>query len=272
MKIFKLFPIVIFSLSSLVGVSSGDNYHVGGRSSALGNSSVMLQDRWAIHHNQAGLAWLEEKSVGAYYESRYTTAKLGLQGGAFVLPTEVGTFGLSVSSFGYSLYNETKVGVAYARKLSPMFSVGIQLDYFSIGIGDNYGRAHTFSGEVGVMAVLTENLTVGAHLFNPARTKIAEYNDEHLPTILRFGASYKFSEKVLMTSEMEKDIDQKPVFKSGLEYNITDPIFIRAGIASNPFVSSFGVGIRLKGFEFDIATSFHSVLGYTPQLSLGYTF
>ena len=153
-----------------------------------------------------------------------------------------------------------------------MFSVGIQLDYFSIGIGDNYGRANTFSGEIGVMAVLTKNLTVGAHLFNPSRTKIAAYNDEHLPTILRFGASYKVSEKVLITSEMEKDIDQKAVFKSGLEYNITDPIFVRAGISSNPFVSSFGVVVRLKGFEFDIATAFHSVLGYTPQLSLGYTF
>lgn len=272
MKSSHLFLFVFLLAISFPVFPSGENYHVGARSSAMGNSSVMLQDRWSIHHNQAGLAWLDEKSVGAYYESRYTMSKLGLQGGAFVLPTSAGTFALSVSSFGYTLYNETKVGLAYAKKLSPMFSVGVQLDYFSIGIGDNYGRANVFSGEIGVMAILTDDLTVGAHLFNPARAKVAQYNNERLPTILRFGASYTFSDKVLMTAEMEKDIDQKPVFKSGLEYNISDPIFIRAGIASNPFVSSFGVGVRLKGFEFDIATSFHSVLGYTPQLSLGYTF
>ncbi|MBL4625100.1 MAG: hypothetical protein JKY42_08180 [Flavobacteriales bacterium] len=273
MKFLKPCSLLLTVLCCFSGFASGDNYHIGGRSAAMGNSSVMLQDRWSIHHNQAGLAWLEKKSVGVYYESRYTTSQLGLQGGAFILPTEAaGTFGLSISTFGYSLYNETKIGLAYARKLSPMFSVGIQLDYFSIGIGENYGRVGAFSGEIGVLAVLTDNLTVGAHLFNPSRTRIAQYNDEHLPTILRFGASYKFSDKVLMTGEMEKDIDQKPVFKSGLEYNISEPIFIRAGIASNPFVSSFGVGVRLKGFEFDIATSFHSVLGYTPQLSLGYTF
>ncbi|MBL4652520.1 MAG: hypothetical protein JKY53_06595 [Flavobacteriales bacterium] len=271
----KKLHLFLFALSFTIAFSvfsSGENYHIGARSAGMGNSSVMLQDRWSIHHNQAGLAWIDEKSAGAYYESRYTISKLGLQGGALVLPTSAGTFGLSVSSFGYSLYNETKVGLAFAKKLSPIFSVGIQLDYFSIGIGDNYGRANIFSGEIGVMAILTDNLTVGAHLFNPSRASIAQYNNEKMPTILRFGASYTFSEKVLMTAEMEKDIDQKPVFKSGLEYNISDPIFIRAGISSNPFVSSFGVGVRLKGFEFDIATSFHSVLGYTPQLSLGYTF
>jgi len=272
MDFFKLILVGLLTCLYSKGLASGDNYHIGGRSASMGSSSVMLQDRWAIHHNQAGLAWLDKKTVGAYYESRYTTSALGLQGGAFVLPTEAGTFGLSVCGFGYSLYNETKLGLAYARKLSPMFSVGIQLDYFSIGIGDNYGRVNVFGGEVGIMEILTEQLTVGAHIFNPSRARVAEYNDEHLPTILRFGAGYTLSEKILLTAEMEKDMDHKPVFKSGLEYNISEPIFIRAGIASNPFVSSFGFGVRLKGFEFDLATSFHSVLGYTPQLSLGYTF
>ena len=131
MDFFKLILFGLLTCLCYKGFASGDNYHIGGRSAAMGSSSVMLQDRWAIHHNQAGLAWLDQKTVGAYYESRYTTSALGLQGGAFVLPMDVGTFGLSVSAFGYSLYNETKVGLAYARKLSPMFSVGIQLDYFS---------------------------------------------------------------------------------------------------------------------------------------------
>ena len=36
---------------------------------------------------------------------------------ALALPTNAGTFGLSYSYFGYSKYNESKIGLAYAKKL-----------------------------------------------------------------------------------------------------------------------------------------------------------
>lgn len=273
MKFSRFIPFIILIFGAFsYSIASGENYHVGGRAAGMGNSAVTLKDRWGVHHNQAALAWVGKKSAGVYYESRFMTPEMGLQGGAFILPMKAGTFGLSVSAFGYSAYNETKVGLAYARKLSEIFSVGIQLDYMTVGIGDNYGRAHAFTGEIGVLANLTEDLTIGAHIFNPVRTKLADYNDEKLATIIRFGAGYTFSEKVLVTAEMEKDIDHKPVFRSGLEYNLTSPIFIRAGISTNPFITSVGVGVQFKGFEMDFATGYHSVLGYTPQLSLAYEF
>lgn len=252
--------------------SSGENYHIGGRSAGLGNSSVTLKDSWSIHHNQAGLAFNEKMTAGIYYESRFATPELGLKGGIFVLPTNSGTFGLSVTSFGFKLYNETKVGLAYGRKFGENFSAGVQLDYISVGLGENYGRSQAVTIEAGILANLSDELTVGAHVFNPNRSQIADYDDELLPAILRLGANYKFSEKVFVTAEMEKDVDHKPIFKSGLEYHISKPLFLRAGISSNPFVSSFGFGILLKQFQFDFATSYHSILGYTPQLSLGYSF
>ncbi len=133
----KLRHILVFALLfaiSYSGLCSGENYHIGGRSAAMGHSSVMLKDQWSIHHNQAGLAWMDKKAAGIYYESRFATSALGLQGDLFVLPTKLGNFGVSVAAFGFSLYNETKVGLAYARKLSPMFSVGVQLNYLTIGI------------------------------------------------------------------------------------------------------------------------------------------
>ena len=89
---------------------------------------------------------------------------------------------------------------------------------------------------------------------------------------MRFGGSYKFSEKALLSSELEKNVGLTTIFKAGLEYHIVEQVFLRGGIASNPTLSSFGFGFKLKQWQVDVASSYHQVLGFTPQVSLVYDF
>ncbi|TVQ94631.1 MAG: DNA-binding protein, partial [Bacteroidetes bacterium] len=63
-----------------------------------------------------------------------------------------------------------------------------------------------------------------------------------------------------------------PVFRTGIEYRISDPLYIRGGIGTNPTTNAFGFGLELGNLNLDIATSFHHVLGYSPQLSFIYHF
>jgi hypothetical protein len=264
--------LLFFYLISLGVFASGDNYHVGARSAGMGNASVALIDQWSIHHNQAGMAFLEKSYGAVAVETLFGIPENSIKGLAVGLHTKSGVFGLNVSSYGFSLYNETKVGLAYARKLGDNFAIGVQMDYLTVGLGENYGRAHAFAAEVGLMAKLNDKLTAGAHIYNPNRAKMADYNNEKIPTIIRLGFDYVFSKKLLVDVEVLKDIDHKSVFKSGLEYHIVDMLYLRTGIATNPFVSSFGFGLSLKNLNIDIATSYHAVLGYTPHISLGYKF
>lgn len=248
----------------------GDNHHIGARSAGLGNASVTLTDLWAAHHNQAGLAYVENISAGIFYESRFSLSELGLKGGVFALPVKGGVIGVSAFSFGYSNYSESKYGLAYARKFGDNFSVGIQLDYLHTRIAENYGSKGSVAGEIGLRAQLLDNLTLGAHVFNLSRTKLADFDNERIPTIMRVGLDYKFSDKVFLAFETEKDIDQKVIVKTGLEYHILEMLYLRAGVASNPFVYSFGFGLDYKGLRLDIASSVHPVLGYSPQVALSY--
>lgn len=259
----------IFSIcnSSFAG---SDNSPVGARSAGIANASVTLSDVWSVHHNQAGLGFVKSAGAGIYYENRFMMKELSLKGGAAVYPIKAGTFGVSVSSFGYTLYSENKIGIAFGKALGENFSAGIQLDYLSTRIAENYGQSAAFAGEIGIQAKPWKNLTVGVHLFNPTRSKLADYNNERTPTILRVGLDYKFSDKVFVAVETEKDIDHKPVFKAGLEYRPAEALYLRAGISTNPSLSSFGFGLKLKQFKLDFASSFHSVLGYTPQMGLVY--
>ncbi|MFH1319450.1 MAG: hypothetical protein ABII90_02200 [Bacteroidota bacterium] len=279
MKIKRLYFILLIILLSLNLQAGNDNYGIGARSAGMGNASVTISDLWSVHHNQAGLARLENISAGIYYENRFAVSELSLKGVAVAIPVPGaadGVFGVSMSYFGYSKYNDCKIGLAYAKSFGDKFSAGIMLDYLSTRIGEDYGKKMNVAVEIGIQAQLIKNLSVGAHIFNPTRSKIAEFEIqgtpevERIPTIMRFGLNYTFSDKVFVSLETEKDIDYKPVFKAGLEYHIIKELFLRTGISTNPTFNTFGFGLNLKQFTFDFAVSIHQVLGYTPHLSLAY--
>jgi len=255
-------------LFSSACIATGENWPIGGRGAGLSNASVTIKDIWAVSNNQAGLAGIKVLTAGFYYENRYGLKDLGLKSGAIVLPTKSGVFGLSMTYFGFALYNESRIGLAYAKSFGNKFSVGVQLDYLNTHIAENYGNSGTVAGEIGLRYQLNNKLAIGAHIFNPTRAKVAAYNKERAPTIINLGLSYNFSDKVLLAVETEKDIQFKPVFKAGVEYKPVRTFYFRTGISTNPVLNSFGFGVEYLNFNLDFAASYHQVLGFTPQVSL----
>ena len=266
--------VFLLLLSCNLAVYAGiGNPHLGARSAALGHASVTLRDVWSLHNNQAGLGFLKKVAAGAYYENRFNLSEMSLRGAVFAVPTKAGTFGLNVQQFGFSAYNETKYGLAYARKFGDNFSAGIQLNYMTVRVqAEEYGNRNLISAELGFQANITEKLKVGAHVFNPTTTELDDYDNERLPTIMRVGLQYDFSEKVMAFAEVEKDVDRPAHVKLAVEYQVIDLIHLRAGISTNPFRNSFGFGLNLKGLSLDIASTYHEILGYTPQVGLSYQF
>lgn len=277
-KVIYLFLVVLFSQSIF---AAGDNYGLGARSGGMANASVTFSDIWSIHHNQAGLANIESITTGIYYQNRFGLNELGVQGFAFALPIQEvskGVIGVSVTYFGYSQYNDSKIGLAYGKQLGDKYSVGIQLDYLQTRLGGDYGSSTAFAGELGIRAKLLSNLSLGVHIYNPTRSKISEFTiqetifTERIPTIMRVGLSYTFSDQVLVAVEVEKDVYYSPVFKMGIEYRPVEQLYLRGGLASNPVYNTFGFGLYFKNFKIDFSGSKHQVLGYTSEISLIYGF
>ena len=267
----KIITCLIILLFHGYHVLANGNDGVGARSTALGGFSTTLSDVWSTNNNQAGLGYLENITGGIYYESRFLLKETAFKAGAFALPTKLGSFGLSVTSFGYSLYNETKAGLSYGQKLGEKISVGVQLNYLNVKLNQDYGQKATFTAAVGLIAKLSNELSMGVHVYNPTRVKLTDYNNEKVPTIMKLGLDYKFSEKVFIAFETEKNIDHAGVVKVGVEYNAIDILYLRGGISTNPTMSSFGFGIKLKEFKLDVSSSFHQTLGLTPAISLIYS-
>jgi len=265
-----LFSISLFYSSQLI--ASHDIFPTGAKSIAMGNASVMNDDLWGAFNNQAGLAGIKKFSVGFMYENQFLIKELGIKAGALAIPVNNGTFGLSFAQYGFNLYNENKVGLAYAMNLSNRLSAGIQIDYLMTQLAENYGKKDIFTFEIGLMGKVTDNFILGAHVFNPINIKLTDDVEERIPSRIRFGMKYIVNSAVNFVAETEKDINHKAIFRAGVEYEIVNNIFVRTGIGTTPSIFSFGFGVNLNNLKIDFGTSMHNTLGYSPALSLVYNF
>lgn len=259
-----------FLLVTAEVMASNENPTVGARAAALGNASVCLGDGWSAAQNQAGLGFVHAPAAGIYSENRFLLKELSLRSGVVAIPLKAGTIGLSLSNFGYSLYKENKYSLAFAKAFSRNFSAGMAIDYLHTRIAEENGNFSAVVGEIGIQAKPYKNMVVGAHLYNPTRSKAARNSQEHLPTILRFGLGYSLSSQVFLTVETEKDLAEKAIFKAGIEYQPLNHFYLRIGTGSEPVLTTFGFGLHLNNFQLDVSANYHQTLGITPQLGLSY--
>jgi hypothetical protein len=265
---------VILFLMAVSGLRAQSYYSVTGSGHiAAGGTGVASPDLWSANNNQAAMAFYGASfGAGFYYQNSFMLKETSLNNGALMYSTPSGTFGLTINAFGYSNFNTKKIGLGYAKKLASRFSAGVQLDYINIFVGGNYGSRNLFTFELGLYAEATENISIGAHVFNPVRVKVADYNDERLPLVFNLGMLWKASKNFSLTAEAESDIDNKTIFKAGLEYKIIDMLYARLGVSNNPNIFSFGAGLHLGNFRLDFSSTMHQMLGYSPQVSVVYEF
>jgi hypothetical protein len=257
-------------LALLCSLATAAQDSPGASASGMGGAYLVMSDVWSGFHNQAGLAHLEGISAGVNYENRFSLNQLSDKGVIVAAPFGIHAAGISYRSFGYELFSSSKTSLAYAIKLSDKFSAGMQFNMHNIRLGENYGSQTALSVEGGFLYKMNEKVSVAAHIYNPTRAKLSEFNDERIPSMIRIGAGYRFSKKVILTAEVRKPSDADASVRAGLEYYVVDAFALRMGFASDPSQYAFGFGWKLKTFRLDVATGYHQVLGFTPQISLTY--
>ena len=266
------FTIILLLIFIKVVSASGEWAAHGGRSAGMGFSSAAVSDFWSISNNQAGMAFYDKTSAGVYYENHFLINELSTQTGAFTLKTRYGMIGATINYSGDASYNSTKAGLAYAMKFGNRFAAGLQLDYIGTTLGEEYGKRSNVTFDLGIMVRITEQFAFGAHVFNPLHAKISETSNESIPASMNAGFSYTFSDKLLVTAEACKNSDYKMELRSGLEYKFSHFAYARIGVTTNPARYTFGFGLEMKKLTLDLSSSVHQQLGYSPQVSLQYTF
>ena len=274
----------LLSLPSLTRAQGNGPGPQGARAQALGGAATTLSGEvWAVANNAAGLGALTQPTAGAYLENRYLIPSLNVVAATVAVPLgpiEPAAAGLSARAahgvlalegqhFGGVLYNEVRLGVAYGYRLG-VINIGGRLDMLQVSLQD-LGSRRAVVGSLGGQAdILPERLTIGAYLYNLTQAKLADYQDERVPTVLRVGLAYRPSAQVLLLAEAEKDVEHDAGLRAGIEYLPAPAVAVRLGYASGSQQATAGVGVRAGSFHFDYAAGWHTALGLSQCLSVNW--
>lgn len=235
----------------------------------LGAYSINNVDVFSFHSNQAALAQVKNFSAGVYTERRFMLKELSLYNVGLALPTHSGNFGFDARYFGFTDYNETQLGLAYARNLGEKVDLGVQFNYYNVQI-PAYGNASVINFEVSAIMHLTDKLNAGIHVYNPVGGKFGKDEQEKLSSVYSGGLGYEASEKFFISTEIEKEEGQPVNVNAGIQYKLLPQLIARGGISTATSSMYFGVGIGWRSMRLDVTTSYHQQLGTTPGLMLIY--
>jgi hypothetical protein len=238
----------------------------GARATAMGNSSACLQDEWALFNNVGGLSKIDQPSAAFSYHAYPGFAPFNRMAAAFAFPAGIGAAAAGVLRFGNEHYNEHILSAGYANTFG-LASLGLKINYIQLQT-EGFKKADAVTISFGGIAQLTPTLQVGAHIVNINQPKINEAENERVPTLLTLGLGFQLSEKLLIISEVEKDLDHDPVLRAGLEYKGHKKFFARTGFNLSPQDVFGGFGFQQKKFNLDYAIQYNSFFGASHQASV----
>jgi hypothetical protein len=263
----KIYLLYFFLLTINLGNSQSVRKPVSASYIGLGAYSINHVDVFSVTSNQAALAQMEKPSVGVFGENRFLVAETNMYSAIVAVPTKEGNFAFQADYFGYKNYNESQLGIAYARKVGTKLDLGIKFNYYSFRI-PGFENPSTVNFEIGVICHFTEKLNGGIHIYNPVGGRLSKTENDKLSSIYSFGLGYEASDNFFVSAEIVKQEDLPVNFNAGVQYNFAKQFFARFGIASQNESPYGGAGVSWKNFRLDISASYHPQLGISPGLML----
>lgn len=240
---------------------------------AMGNTGVSQRGIFSLAKNPAGTI-VPSLSFATAYQNHFVGSQiqtLGLFAASPVFSSSV----VGVKAISYGLPDLIKLntfGASYVKRIGPYLSSSITLNhhrYFLKGLVSD----KTFSADLGIQWVIFESLVLGAHYRNISGTHFTEYVDQAIPQELQFGFLYTLSTDLAFSCDINRDgVSNLTQVNMGASYAPSGKVFFSGGVSTAPQQYYAGIGVVFHAFRMDLASSFHSRLGSSPQVSLCYAF
>jgi len=281
---------VVFAKATLDLTQAG----VGARPTGMGRAYVAVaNDSNAVFLNPAGIASAKSWGLTSMSTKLMNRVDYKLLGGIY--PTQYGVFGLGYiganTPAGYyttdkdSLtgavpisYGSSLFVLSYAKKLSIAGSsnaaIGANLKVINNGFSGVNASGTGFDLDLGIVATPRKGLTVGAVVQNflpadmGASVNWNSNTKEGIPSLFKVGASYYLKPNLLLAGDVDfSATSSRPVtIHTGVEWKPLPLLALRAGLDQNPAGKdtvtdfSIGVGLNVKGFQFDYAYKNNSLV------------
>ena len=172
----------------------------------------------------------------------------------------MGTAMAEYNHHGDNTYHEQQAAFGYIIKAADGLRLGVRGRWMNLGVADSwYEPQHWLGADVIAMALLsycTElTVVVGTRPW-----------DDVKPWRAMGQVAYRPSSVWMVVAAVESDNRWR--MRCGMEYAYENLLFFRAGIATNPMLLCFGVGVKHEMLALDIGAEMHSALGLSPCCSI----
>jgi hypothetical protein len=268
MKILKAYSICFFT--STVTIAEAQNFELVQSIPMARLSTYFPKHLGAVSFalNDASLAEIKNIHAVIASERRFLMEELTQYAAMIAVPLPFVNAGLKLDRFGGVLMNETKLGLVFARKLSPFVSLGIQFNYYSRNIRTYYNHAALNAG-AGLILHLSDQMVAGVHIYNPTSVRLGK-TGERIPSMYSTGIGYAPSEKFLIAADLQKIEDQPVNIHTGVHYCIVQRVCVSMGITSAASSFYLGIGCKVNDFIITVSAGMHPILGWSPGLMLAF--
>ena len=232
---------------------------------SFGAYSLHHVDIFSVAENVASLAEIKDPAVGVYGEKRFLLAETNMYSAIVAVPTKEGNFAFQADYFGFKNYNESQLGIAYARNVGSKLDLGIKFNYYSFRI-PGYESPSTVNFEIGAVVHLGDKVNAGLHVYNPVGGHLSKTSNDKLSSVYSFGLGYEASENFLISAELIKTEDSPINLDAAVQYDFAKKFFARFGLATENETPFGGAGVSWDNFRVDVSASYHPQLGLTPGL------
>lgn len=239
---------------------------MGSRGIGMAGAVTALPDyEWAVFKNPAMMP-AEGRHLSFFTIRYYGISELTDSALSGVYTASLGTLGIGLHSYGFDLYREHQLRLAVMKSFEH-YRIGVSLHYQHVTI-ERYGSAGALAVNIGFAARLADGLWLGAAATNMNRAAMGEAEEE-LPRELAVGLSWEMAPRVLLVTDLVKDVRFPLAFRSGIEADLfREFLYLRGGITTEPLTYSLGLGISRAFFEVNLAAQHHEWLGWSPGIDL----
>ncbi len=281
-----LFALVLVGLAGPVQAAFED-IEVSPRTRGMGMASVgLFPDAYGPFHNAASLAWVTDVRGAASYVRPFGydfsgqsvvsgVGDIGKWGGV-----GVGIRYFGVDYRGEDLTSETTVSLAHGfqilEDIQSTVSVGWALNVYSLDYGSSVtgidpGSATTVGLDLSGQVVLHERTRVGFYALNVNNPSIGDVDEEELIRRVGGGLSYSPYRGVVTVLDISNELGEQVQFRGGTEFQVTDFLWLRGGLRTQPNIFTAGVGFRQYGISVDYGFSTGGgTLDATHQFGISY--
>ncbi len=216
--------------------------------------------------NPASLPFHPRIKTSAIFYNRFQMKELNTSGLRTVFPNRFIATGFQLSHFGYQDYYYSSLQTGLGKQINDHFSIGARIDLAYL---NNFLNEKSQTGLKAGLGSLFQ-LSSSTRICLLAENIVSTFNEKNYS--IHLGIAYQCLPILNISSEISYLAEKQINTSFGIEYQIIDELFFRAGFRTYFTTPSLGAAYKYKNIDVGIAFTTHRLLGNSSMIDVCYRF